>query len=440
MRRMRRAFRSAALVAVLLAGLCGAARTRAEPAAWHVAEGRGELWLLGSVHYLRAADYPLPAIVDRLYAHADALLFELDLDDLDPAAAETEFETAARLPAGDSLARELGPKLYATAEDRAHALGLSLRFLDGYEPWLAALTLLNQGMLAKGFDADRGVEQYLLAKAKRDGKPILGLESLDTQIHVFAALDPAGQRALLAQTLQELDSPRTEVGPLITAWRQGRSDALARELLTDFKDFPALYESLVAARNRAWAAELEHRLAAGQRLLVVVGALHLVGPNSVIDLLTKRGHDVRTHRRGQALTPPPPAVSHFDRLTAHRLLGLPPAPLTRAHSMDAVSCGWAQDTPFTSHFDHFEVFFSRPAIRTSPGQRDVLPACPGRYAFLGKAGGFVVDEAADQAHVLLHVSIAVVASEFLRPRPRRRRRGGTISRRWPRSSARLPGS
>jgi len=30
----------------------------------------------------------------------------------------------------------------------------------------------------------------------------------------------------------------------------------------------------------------------GRRHLVVVGALHLVGPDSVIELLERRGHDV----------------------------------------------------------------------------------------------------------------------------------------------------
>jgi uncharacterized protein YbaP (TraB family) len=33
-------------------------------------------------------------------------------------------------------------------------------------------------------------------------------------------------------------------------------------------------------------------LADGRRRLVVVGALHLVGPDSVIDQLRERGHDV----------------------------------------------------------------------------------------------------------------------------------------------------
>jgi len=51
--------------------LLSAATAHAGPAAWHVTNPEGaELWLLGSVHYLRERDYPLPALVDELYGRA----------------------------------------------------------------------------------------------------------------------------------------------------------------------------------------------------------------------------------------------------------------------------------------------------------------------------------------------------------------------------------
>ena len=66
----------------LLAALLPAALASADPAAWRVT-GRngGEVTLLGSMHVLRASDYPLPPLVDQLYAQADTLVMELDLDD-----------------------------------------------------------------------------------------------------------------------------------------------------------------------------------------------------------------------------------------------------------------------------------------------------------------------------------------------------------------------
>ncbi len=45
-----------------------------EPAAWHVRNGDSELWLLGSMHYLREQDYPLPPIIESLYDRAGTLV------------------------------------------------------------------------------------------------------------------------------------------------------------------------------------------------------------------------------------------------------------------------------------------------------------------------------------------------------------------------------
>src|SRR5688500_2899803 len=52
-----------------------------------------------------------------------------------------------------------------------------------------------------------------------------------------------------------------------------------------------------------------------------------------------------------------------------------------------------------SDFHHFEVFLARAAFGARPVHRHVLPAGPGRDAFFWNAGRFVIDEAADEAHV-----------------------------------------
>src|SRR5690606_13201494 len=59
-----------------------------------------------------------------------------------------------------------------------------------------------------------------------------------------------------------------------------------------------------------------------------------------------------------------------------------------------------------SDFHHLEVFLAGLALGAGPVRRYVLPARAGRDAFVGQAGGLVVDEAADQTHVLLVVGSA----------------------------------
>jgi uncharacterized protein YbaP (TraB family) len=169
---------------------------------------------------------------------------------------------------------------------------MDLKALEHFEPWFLAITALDVGMRKIGFQPERGVEQYVLGRARAAGKEIVGLETLAFQIGLFDALPREQQQAMLEQTLAEIDEGAAVLGEMVAAWRAGELESLSAELLDEFDEFPGLYETLVTKRNTAWVPPLERMLVDGRRHLVVVGALHLVGPDSVIELLQQRGHSV----------------------------------------------------------------------------------------------------------------------------------------------------
>jgi len=276
----------------LLAALLPTGLAAADPAAWRVT-GRdgGEVTLLGSMHVLRPSDYPLPPTVDALIDGADNIVMEIDLDDVD-AAQQQLIVQKAMLPQGKVLADVVDADVYRLVAQHMGELGVDVKALEHFEPWFLAITVLDLGMRKLGFQPDRGVEQYVLGRARSAGKDIVGLETLEFQIGLFDALPPEQQQAMLEQTLAELDEGVAVLVEMVTAWRAGELESLSSELLEDFGDFPGLYEKLVTNRNNSWVPTLERMLTDGQHHLVVVGALHLVGPDNVIDLLKKRGHQV----------------------------------------------------------------------------------------------------------------------------------------------------
>jgi len=273
------------------AALCAAGTAAADPAAWRIAGKQGgDITFLGSMHVLRATDYPLPATIDKLFAHADVLVMELDLDATDPATQQATIMGAATLPAGTVLRDVVDPKIYQLAERRTREMGIDLALLERFEPWFLSIAILDSGLRKFGFEGERGLEQYLLKKSHEAHKPIIGLETLALQIGIFDALPRDSQQAMLEQTLNELDDADTEMAKLATAWRDGHLETLTEGLLADFKAFPGLYETLVKNRNASWVEPLERYLRDGRHYLVVVGALHLVGRDNVIDMLKARGH------------------------------------------------------------------------------------------------------------------------------------------------------
>jgi hypothetical protein len=278
-------------LAALLAAALVAGAANADPAAWRIAgTGGGEVVLLGSMHLLRARDYPLPAAVDGLVDRAETVVMEVDLDDVDLASQQRLILEKALLPQGTELAEVIDAELYGILERGAADAGVDLNLLTRFEPWFLAISMLEIGMRKIGFEAERGIEQYVLGLSRGDGKEVLGLETIEFQIGIFDAMTPELQREFLAQTLTELEDAETTMNSMADAWRAGELEPLSDELLASFDEFPGLYDTLVTERNEKWAGSLEDMLDDGKRYLVVVGALHLVGDDNVIDLMTARGH------------------------------------------------------------------------------------------------------------------------------------------------------
>jgi uncharacterized protein len=76
---------------------------------------------------------------------------------------------------------------------------------------------------------------------------------------------------------------------MVHAWQRGDTAWFASELQSDIGRDPVLYQSVLAARNRKWIPRIEALLTDDKNYLVIVGTGHLVGPDSVIDLLKKDG-------------------------------------------------------------------------------------------------------------------------------------------------------
>lgn len=288
----------AALALALVAAVAsGRAAAEDRGVLWTVQGRQNTVYLLGSVHVLRPGDAALPRAALDAYADAEQLVMEIDLDDAtvgDPLAMAQQMQASAALPAGQSLQAVLGSD-YAEVERRAGEAGLDLAMFDRFQPWFVATLLLQLELAKRGFDPALGIEQQLAGRAIADRKPITGLETPAQQFAVLSGLSLADQKRFLLMTLDESAQADAELEQLLAAWRKGDTSALAALLSDEFERFPQLYRPLTEDRNRAWVGQLDDLLDDRDDYLVVVGALHLVGRDSVVDLLRQRGHTVTQH-------------------------------------------------------------------------------------------------------------------------------------------------
>jgi hypothetical protein len=266
------------------------ADSAASPVTMWMAEGASNrVYVLGSIHLLRAQDHPLPRVIGDAYDDAETLYMELDMDDLDPLHMQATINRLGMLEEGTSLREVMGDELYAEAATLATRLEIPLEMLDRTEPWFAAITVEQLVLARVGFNPAYGVEMHLLKKASADGKEILGFETVEQQLGYLDGLSLEAQRALLMQTLTESAAIGEIMDDLILAWRSGDIDYLEQTLLDDVSGYPELYDAIVADRNRLWVDTIDELLDDGEDYLVIVGALHLVGEDGVPRLLEQRG-------------------------------------------------------------------------------------------------------------------------------------------------------
>jgi uncharacterized protein len=285
-----RSWVSTLLWAVCCWALCASSRADTPlHSLWELHGKHNTVYLLGSIHVLRASDYPLaPAVLDA-YRNANSLLMEINLEAIDADQVQSEMLASAMLPEGKSLAQIMGPTRYSRAQTLAHDVGFELSVFDSFAPWFAAEAISQLQLAQLGFDAQSGVEMYFLSRARTDGKGVGGLETVHDQIALFESLPMDAQVEYLVSSLEQAHDLPTQVNDLVHAWQRGDTSWFATQLKSDMGRDPALYQSLLVARNRKWIARIEALLNDDKNYLVIVGTGHLAGRDSVIDLLKKDG-------------------------------------------------------------------------------------------------------------------------------------------------------
>lgn len=268
---------------------------------WEARGANNSVYLLGSIHLLRKADHPLPAVIERAYNDAEVLIMEIDMDDLDPLASQSALNAMGLIQGDTTLEDMMGEKMYQRALDAAAQIDIPLDMLARTEPWFAAMTVEMMALTRIGFDPGLGVEMHMSAKAGVDGKPIEGLETFDEQLGFLDGLSLPAQRKMLLSTLEESAELVEMMDDLILAWRHGDVDFLETEMLESLAEHKELNKVLVTDRNARWVSQIGKLLHDDDDYLVIVGALHLIGDDGVPNLLARKGVPIQQLRERPTL-------------------------------------------------------------------------------------------------------------------------------------------
>lgn len=258
---------------------------------WRVTTPHGGVgYLLGSIHVARGDLFPLADVYDEAFEQAEFVAFEIDLDKV----LSMSFAMVRRgfFWDGRTLEDVLSPALWTRLQEHAADEALDLTLFRRAKPWMMSLILSTLDLQQEGFTGASGVDQVLFDRAKRAGKERRSLETADEQFLFFDGFTPEQQEALLRSALEESVGDSDEIDVMTDAWKRGDVETLDSVLRESGAQIPGLLERLLVERNRNWIPRIEGWLTEGEPFLVVVGAGHLVGEDSVVQLLREAGYTV----------------------------------------------------------------------------------------------------------------------------------------------------
>ena len=291
---IRRALRWAGTIiaSAALAGCSDAGdepATGADPLIFEIANADGEVegWMLGTIHALPSGTrWRTPAIAQAVQ-DADYLIVEIaDLEDRS-AIAET-FTRLATSPGHPPLPARADPRFAPQLAELMDKGDLQRTDFSRIETWGAALMLAR---VAAPADSGGGVDRAIIADFA--GRDVHELEGAAVQLGVFDALPEADQRDLLNGVLEESRDLADDPDRLRKAWLAGDEAQLADIASSGMMADPELYSALLKDRNARWTETLVQELAGRPRPLIAVGTGHLVGPDSLGEMLERRGYTVR---------------------------------------------------------------------------------------------------------------------------------------------------
>jgi uncharacterized protein YbaP (TraB family) len=250
--------------------------------------------LFGTMHAGAPGFYPLEPRIVQAVAAAPVLALELD-PDLQPLEVAEAIRRQGLLAPGTDGYRQLAAPKLAQLDGMLRKSALEPVVAHSFKPVLLA-TMLSVAEFEKiGFSAQLAVEHELARLAHEHKVPIVGLETIDSQLGALAQMPEPVQWRFLDEFLGDVASgeQEKESRAIVAAWAnadQRAFDALADKLWSD-KSVTAKFtrEVLMEGRNGPLTDKIEELLRKSDKGVAAIGVMHLVGRRSVPELLGARG-------------------------------------------------------------------------------------------------------------------------------------------------------
>lgn len=265
-----------------------AAAMSPHPLMWVIKDADSTIYLFGSIHVMKDGVPWLTPAIQQKFDSADSLWEELP--DVDDTQAMMQAARKYLVNPANNMTEGLAVDEISHLDALLAPYGLSSRALMSVRKWAVGLILMQKQISALGYDAQGGVDITFARQARAMAKPIHGFETADQQMQFLIPADDAEDLASLREALNDADETPQLLGDMLTAWEAGDEAELTKVLIDKEKtENPTEYQRVIVARNANWEPQIESLLSGKGTIFVTVGTAHLIGPDSLLNMLKAHG-------------------------------------------------------------------------------------------------------------------------------------------------------
>lgn len=242
-------------------------------------------YLFGTIHAICPDEVVITDAIEQAVDTSAQVALELDLDDQ---RLMVEMGRLAFLPGDSTLHDIFSEEDYARLNQwMKDSVGVSIDPMVNLRPlWLIGM-LINQVIGCKS----TSYEEIFMAKARRQGKDIIGIEQPEEQLAAFSTIPLEEQARMVLDIIDDMDSTRAEFRRLADAYTAHDLQKLRDLVLNSSIEYGRYSEELIEKRNRRWIQRIL-REARREATFFAVGAGHLPGDEGLISLLREEGYTV----------------------------------------------------------------------------------------------------------------------------------------------------
>lgn len=255
-------------------------------------------YVVGTHHFAPASMIDSIPGLPQAIQDCDMVYGEVEKDSLMSQAVQMRIAQAMMAPADSTLDQLLSPEGYKIVEQIFNkyfaGMGVTLDQLKMLKP--NGLSTQMQALQAiqhfPNFDPNGMIDVAVQSRANALGKPLGGLETVDSQIDLLFNTPLSTQAADLLETCKK-DDMFEEISSMLSEAYMRQDLGALEAIFTDpeIGDDAEALDRLIYNRNRSWAAKLTHILPE-RSVLVCVGAGHLPGDQGLLQLLRNAGYTV----------------------------------------------------------------------------------------------------------------------------------------------------